>query len=174
LIKLRKEINVNKLCRHEKKKNNSHLRETLSYSFVFFSSKSWPQDQQDIYEYTQSSQHYQRKRFYAGVKKKPGPKRKQLAESLRAAPRRVEYPHRAYKVSYKLRVLSYWVTPSIGTGPTQLRKPTRGETATRFGVPEANLSRWKKEEREGKFPGLTLEQYRVAGGGRRRKWEVLE
>jgi len=113
-------------------------------------------------------------RFYAGVKKKPGPKRKQLAESLRAAPRRVEYPHRAYKVSYKLRVLSYWVTPSIGAGPTQLRKPTRGETAMRFGVTEANLSRWKKEEREGKFQGDTLDQYRGAGGGRRRKWEVLE
>jgi len=44
----------------------------------------------------------------------------------------------------------------------------------RFGVTEANLSRWKKEEREGKFQGLTLEQYRVAGGRRRRKWEVLE
>ncbi|RPB01809.1 hypothetical protein L873DRAFT_1566635, partial [Choiromyces venosus 120613-1] len=106
--------------------------------------------------------------------KKPGPKRKQLAESLRAAPRRVEYPYRSYKVSYKLRVLSYWITPSIGAGPTQLRKPTRAETATRFGVPEANLSRWKKEEQEGKFQGLTLEQYRVPGGGRRRKWEVLE
>jgi len=59
-------------------------------------------------------------------------------------------------------------------GPTQLRKPATAETATRFGVLEANLSRWKKEERERKFQGLTLEQYQVAGGGRQRKWEVLE
>ena len=71
-------------------------------------------------------------------------------------------------------MLSYWVTPSIGMGPTQLGKPATAETATRFGVLEANLSRWKKEERERKFQGLTLEQYRVAGGGRRRKREVLE
>ena len=113
-------------------------------------------------------------RFYAGVKKKPGPKRKQLAESLRAAPRRVEYPYRSYKVSYKLRVLSYWETPSTLIVPTLLRKPTRAETSIRFRVPEANLSRWRKEEREGKFVGLTLEQYRVPGGGRQRRWEVLE
>ena len=79
-----------------------------------------------------------------------------------------------FLLMYKLRVLSYWVTPSIRAGPTQLRSPTRAETAIRFGVPEANLSRWKKEEKDGKFLGLTLEQYRVPGGGRRRKWEVLE
>ena len=113
-------------------------------------------------------------RFYAGVKKKPGPKRKQLTEGLRLAPQQVENPYRSYRVSYKLRVLSYWENPSIPIGPTQLRKPTRGETAVRFKIPQTNLTRWRKEEKEGKFQELTLEQYRVPGGGRRRKWELLE
>ncbi|RPA90863.1 hypothetical protein L873DRAFT_1795233 [Choiromyces venosus 120613-1] len=106
-------------------------------------------------------------RFYTGDKKKPGSKLKQLAESLRTAPQCIEYPNRLYKVSYKVRELSYWVVPSIPIGWIQLWKPTRVETAACFGVSEVNLSHWRKEEKEGKFQGLSLEQYEELGGGRK-------
>ena len=112
--------------------------------------------------------------FYAGVKKKSRPTRKKLAERLRAPPKRVKNPYRLYTISYKLRVLSYWKTASIPTSPTQLRKPTHSEVATRFKIPKTNLYRWKKEEEEGKYKDLTRSQYRVTRGGRKRKWMVME
>ena len=113
-------------------------------------------------------------RFYAGVKRKTGPKRKALSERQQSPPKRVENPYRTYTVSYKLRVLSYWNTRSIRISPTKLRKPTRAEVVERFNIAKSNLSRWKKEEAEGKFKELAKGQCRGSGGGRKRKWEELE
>jgi len=113
-------------------------------------------------------------RFYAGVRRKPGPKRKPLAEGLRSPPKRVENPYRTYTVSYKLRVLSYWNTPSIRSSPTKLRKPARAEVVERFKVARSNLSRLRKDEVAGKFKEVAKGQCRGSGGGRKRKWEVLE
>lgn len=113
-------------------------------------------------------------RFYAGIRQKPGPKRKLLAQQLRSLPKRVENPYRTYTVSYKLRVLSYWATPSIPISPTKLRKPTRAEVAERFKVAGSNLSRWRNDEAAGNFESLERSQCRGTGGGRKRKWEILE
>ena len=45
--------------------------------------------------------------FYAGIKKKLGPKRKLLSDKLRVPPSPVENPYRSYTISYRLRVPSY-------------------------------------------------------------------
>ena len=108
-------------------------------------------------------------KFYAGIKKKPGPKRKPLAEILRKPERRVENPYRSYTVSYKLRILSYWIETRVACAPTRVRELTREEVAHHFKVPAANLSRWKKEEREGKFAAMKAGQKRAGGGGRGRR-----
>jgi len=92
-------------------------------------------------------------KFYAGVKKKCGPRRKPLAEVLRQPSKEVTNPYCSYTVSYKLRVLSYWAGAKIPCGPTKVREPTRKEVAYRFKVPAGNLSRWKKEEAACKFQG---------------------
>ena len=113
-------------------------------------------------------------RFYAGIMKKPGPKRKGLSEALWAPPKPVENPYRSYTIGYKLRILSYWETPSIPTGPTQLRKPSRIKVVEWFKIPPRNISRWRKEEAEGKYKELSKQQCRQPGGGRKRKWELLE
>ena len=112
--------------------------------------------------------------FYAGVQRKPGLKRKPLAEGPRSPPKRVENPYRTYTVSSKLRVLSYWNTPSIRSSPTKLRKLARAEVVEHFKVARSNLSRWRKDEAAGKFKELAKVQCRGSGGGRKRKWEVLE
>jgi len=113
-------------------------------------------------------------RFYARVKKRPGPKGKGLSEALRAPPKPVENPYRSYTIRYKLRILSYWQIPSIPTGPTQLRKPSRIGVAEWFKIPPRNISRWRKEEAEGKYKELSKQQCRQPWGGRKRKWELLE
>jgi len=112
-------------------------------------------------------------RFYAGVERKPGPKRKALSERQQSLPKRVENPYPRYTVSYKLRVLSYWDSPSIQIGPTKRPKPTQAEVVKRFKVTKSNLSRWRKEEAEGKFNELAKGQCLGRGGGRKPKWEKL-
>jgi len=113
-------------------------------------------------------------RFYAGIKKKRGPKRKPLSELLRAPKQRVENPYRSYTVSFKLRVLSYWAAAKIPCGPTKVREPTRIEVAKRFRIPATNLTRWKREEGKGKFAEMRGDQRRTAGGGRSRQWPEME
>lgn len=108
-------------------------------------------------------------RFYAGVKKRPGPKRSSVADAPHVPPKPVERRYRSYTVSYKLRVLSYWYIPSIPIGPTAKHKPTRREVAHQFKIPLSNLTRWQKEEEEGKFLTQASSQKRAIGGGRARK-----
>ncbi|RPA95486.1 hypothetical protein L873DRAFT_1812809 [Choiromyces venosus 120613-1] len=67
------------------------------------------------------------KRFYAGIKKKPGPKRKLLSEQLRVALKPFENPYQSYSISYKLQVLSLWDTPSIPSEPSTVHKLTHVE-----------------------------------------------
>ncbi|RPA93932.1 hypothetical protein L873DRAFT_1793356 [Choiromyces venosus 120613-1] len=107
--------------------------------------------------------------FYTGIKKKPGLKRKLLSEKARTPPKPFENPYWLYDVSYKLRILSYWDTPLIPSGPTTMPKPTRGEVIQRFRIPGSNLTCWHKEEVEGKYIELRKSQQRVSTGGRRRK-----
>ena len=102
--------------------------------------------------------------FYAGVQRKPDPKRKPLAEGPRSPPKRVENPYRTYTVSSKLRVLSYWNMPSIRSGPTKLRKLARAEIVERFKVAGSNLSRLRKDEAAGKFKELAKVQRQGSGG----------
>jgi len=106
-------------------------------------------------------------KFYAGIKKKRGPKRKALSETLQKVShlKPVQNPYRSYTVSYKLRVLSYWYTASIPCGPTKKREPSRDEVANYFKIPVGNLARWKKEEKEGKYGAQTRQQRRAGGGG---------
>lgn len=113
-------------------------------------------------------------KFYAGIKKKRGPKRKPLAEILQKPERRVENPYRSYTVSYKLRILSYWIQTRVACGPTRVRELTREEVAHHFKIPASNLSRWRKEEKEGKFAAMKAGQKRVGGGGRGRRWIEME
>ncbi|RPA90495.1 hypothetical protein L873DRAFT_1848778 [Choiromyces venosus 120613-1] len=107
--------------------------------------------------------------FYAGIKKKPGLKRKLLSEKARTPPKPVENLYQSYDVSYKFRILSYWDTPLIPSGPTTMRKPTRVEVIQRFRIPGSNLTCWHKEEAEEKYIELWKSQQRVSRGGRRRK-----
>ncbi|RPA99256.1 hypothetical protein L873DRAFT_1843781 [Choiromyces venosus 120613-1] len=88
-------------------------------------------------------------RFYAGIKKKPGPKRKLLSEQLRVVPKPVENRYRSYSISYKLRVLSFWDTPSIPSGSSTVHKPTCVEVISRFRIRGSNLTCWHKEEAKG-------------------------
>ena len=113
-------------------------------------------------------------KFYAGVQKKREPVRKPLSEVLRHPQKEVTNPYRSYTVSYKLRVLSYWIGTKIPYGPTRVREPTQVEKAERFKIPAGNLSRWKKEEEEGKFTALKGGQRRAGGGGRGRVWAAME
>jgi len=113
-------------------------------------------------------------RFYAREKRKPGPKRKLLAKQLRTSPPAVQQPRRSYTVNYKLRVLSWLQKPSIPCGPTRLREPTLAEAANRFKIPVANLGKWQKEERQGKYLEISAMACRIGGGGRRRKWAEME
>ncbi|RPA91058.1 hypothetical protein L873DRAFT_1848493 [Choiromyces venosus 120613-1] len=96
--------------------------------------------------------------FYAGIKKKPGLKRKLLSEKARTPPKPVENLYRSYDVSYKLRILSYWDTPLIPSGLTRMRKPTRVEVIQWFRLPGSNLTCWHKEEAEGKYIELWKSQ----------------
>jgi hypothetical protein len=113
-------------------------------------------------------------RFYAGIKKKPGPKRRAIIEVSRVAPKPVGSRHCSYSVSYKLRVLSYWNSSSIPIGPSRKRQPTRKEVADRFKIPCSNLTRWQREEKAGKFLLQGSLQKRGFGGGRTRKWIAME
>ncbi|RPA95695.1 hypothetical protein L873DRAFT_1296168 [Choiromyces venosus 120613-1] len=113
-------------------------------------------------------------RFYAGVKKKRGPKRKPLTKILRKPKKAAENPYRSYTVSYKLRVLSYWIGTRIRCSPTKVRELTQEEVAAYFKVPASNLSRWRIEEKEGKFKQQKAGQRRAAGGGRKRCWPEME
>lgn len=113
-------------------------------------------------------------KFYTGIRKKRGPARKPLVEVLRCPPKEVANPYRSYTVSYKLRVLSYWIGTKIPYGPTKIREPTRAEVAHRFKIPAGNLSRWKKEEEEGKFTTQKAGQRLAGGGGRGRLWAAME
>ena len=90
-------------------------------------------------------------RFYVGEKRKPSPRGKLLAVQLRTSPRAVQQPRRFYTVNYKLRVLSWLQKPSILCGPTRLREPTLAEAAYRLKIPVANLGKWQKEKRQGKY-----------------------
>ena len=113
-------------------------------------------------------------RFYAGEKRKPGPKRRLLAAQLRTSPKAVQQPRRSYTVNYKLRVLSWLQKLSIPCGPTRLREPTLVEAAHRFKIPVANLGKWQKEERQGKYLEPSAVACRIGGGGRQRKWAEME
>jgi len=113
-------------------------------------------------------------RFYAGERRKPGPKRKLLAKQLRSTPPAVKQPRRSYTVNYKLCVLSWLQKPSIPCGPTRLREPALGEAANRFKIPLPNLGKWQKEEQEGKYLEPSALACRIGGGGRRRKWAEME
>lgn len=62
-------------------------------------------------------------KFDAGVKKRPGAKRRPIAEPSLASPPAVKYSKRSYTTKYKLRVLSYWYQAKIATGPTTSRQP---------------------------------------------------
>jgi len=53
------------------------------------------------------------------------------------------------------------------TEPTQLRKPSRIEVAERFKIPPGNISRWRKEEAEGKYKELSKQQCRQPVGEER-------
>lgn len=110
--------------------------------------------------------------FYAGVKKRPGPKRKSIAEKKLAPPKPVlTNPHRSYTAQYKLRVLSYWQHTKIRIGPTKTRQPTRAEVADRFKIPLSNLTRWKKEE-NGLITSLGTQRQR--SDVRKRRWRKME
>ena len=113
-------------------------------------------------------------RFYAGIKKKRGPRRKTLAERLQKPERHVENPYWSYTVSYKLRILSYWIQTRVPCSLTRVRELTREEVAHYFRVPAANLSWWRKEERDGKFTAMKARQRRAEGGGRERRWMKME
>jgi len=113
-------------------------------------------------------------RFYAGIKKKRGPKRKPLSKLLQAPKQGVENPHRSYTVSFKLRVLSNWAAAQISCGPTKVREPTRIEVAKRFRIPATNLTHWRREEEQGKFTEMRRGQRRTVGGGRNRQWPGME
>jgi len=113
-------------------------------------------------------------RFYAGIKKKRGPKRKPLSELLRASKQGVENPYRSYTVSFKLRVLSYWAAAQTSCGRTKVREPTRIEVAKRFRIPATNLTRWRREEEQGKFTEMRGGQRRTVGVGRNRQWPGMK
>lgn len=83
---------------------------------------------------------------YRIVKKRPGPKRKSIAERRLVPPPAIKNPHRSYTTQFKLRVLSYWHHTEIRTGPSTTRSPNRAEVSDRYKIPVTNLSRWKKEE----------------------------
>jgi hypothetical protein len=84
--------------------------------------------------------------FYAGVKKRPGPRKRPISEKALAPPRPIQTPHRSYTVKFKLRVLSYWRHTRLPIGPTQTRQPSRSEVSRRFKIPLSNLTRWKANE----------------------------
>jgi len=107
-------------------------------------------------------------KFYAGVQQRGGPVRKPLVKGLRHPQKEVANPYHSYTVSYKLCLLSYWIGTKIPWGPRRVREPTLAEVAERFKVPARNLSRWKKEEKEGKFIAQNAGQRRAGGGGRGR------
>jgi len=113
-------------------------------------------------------------KFYAGIKKKRGSKRKPLTEILQRPTKVAENPYRSYTIKYKLRVLSYWIGPQIRYSPTKVRQPTREEVSNYFKVPAANLSRWRQEEKEGKFRDQQGGQRRGSGGGRKLQWPAIE
>ena len=116
-------------------------------------------------------------KFYAGEKKKPGPKRNLLKVSIRATPNAIQNPRKSYTINYKLWVLSWLrVLASIPSGPSKFREPTFQEAATRFKIPLGNLGRWQKEEREGNYLEGSAMSRRLIGGGRRRKchWVDME
>lgn len=114
-------------------------------------------------------------RFYAGIKRKPGPKRQRLADVLQKYKKPpTGNPYRSYTIGYKLRVLSFWFGKNIPDGPTKMREPTRLEAAKYFKIPPSNLTRWKKDEREGKFEGPKAGQRRGGSGGRQRTWKEME
>ena len=46
--------------------------------------------------------------------------------------------------------------------------------AAHFKIPAGNLSRWKKDEREGRYAEARRGERRLSGGGRSRKWPELE
>jgi len=112
--------------------------------------------------------------FYAGIKKKPGPKRRPLSVALLKPKNPTLNPHRSYTVNYKLRILSYWSSKCIPCGPTRFREPTRAEVADRFQIPATNLSRWRREEEAGHYQEAKGRQHRVLGGGRQRRWKEME
>lgn len=108
-------------------------------------------------------------KFYAGVKTKRGPKCKSFADVLQCPKKQVSNPYRSYTVRYKLRVLSYWIAAEKPCGPTRVQEPTREEVAFWFKVPAGNLTRWRKEEEQGKFIAQRADQRRAGGGGRGRQ-----
>ena len=71
--------------------------------------------------------------------------------------------HRTYTREFKLEVLSYWLTPSIRTGPTSLICPTQKQVAVRYLVPESTIKEWKKPEVQERIVD------RVKGGRRNQK-----
>lgn len=84
--------------------------------------------------------------------------RKSLAEVLQKPERGVENPYWSFTVSYKLRILSYWIEKRVACGPTRVCELTREEVAYHFKVPAANLSQWMKEAGEGKFVAMKAGQ----------------
>jgi len=79
-----------------------------------------------------------------------------------------------HTVSYKLRVLSYWMQTQIPCGLTKVREPTREEIAYNFKIPAANLLRWRKEKKEGKFTAMKADERSASRGGWGRRWVDME
>ena len=102
--------------------------------------------------------------------KRPGPRRAPIAQRPLSFPTPVSCTKQSYTVKYKLRILSYLQHGEIRCGPTKTRKPTLKETAKRFQIPVANISRWKHEESK---------LLKMSGGQNRsrpptRKWPKME
>ena len=115
-------------------------------------------------------------KFYAGIRKQRGPKRRQLTD---CPPKQQKQPtgrnpYRFYTISYKLRVLAYWYGKNIRCGPTKYWEPTQLEVARYFRIPVGNLSKWKKDKRGGKYTEARKGQGHLVGGGRQRQWKELE
>jgi len=91
------------------------------------------------------------KKFYAGKRKKPGPKPSLLVKQLGVSPPAVKQARRSYTINYKLCVLSWLVWPFIPCGPTKLREATLAEAAKHFRIPAVTLGKWRKEEKSGNY-----------------------
>ena len=56
----------------------------------------------------------------------------------------------------------------------KVHEPTQEKVAYHFKVPAANVSRWRKEEKEGKFAAMRADLRSACGGGRRQHCVEME